>query len=355
MMKRMKQISALLLVLLMMTALCGCGGSMAPAGGAMDYPAAEAAYSMPMEASMAMDGSWTENGWAEEAKWTEEDTGSSGAVSGPPRNVKMIYTADIYMESTDFDAAAAGLETLVAEQGGWFEHSQLNNSNRNYRRASYTVRIPAERFNAFCERVGDLCQINSINRDQEDVSERYYDLESRLGTQRTKLERLQALLAQAENMEDIIVLESAISETELSIEQLTGSLRHYDSLVDYSTIYISLSEVYQLTEPEQPAIGFGAKLAAAFRSGTRSFVEGMQDLTLDFARGWAGWLIFIAIVVVAVLLIVRGIKRGRERRAGGPARTPEPRKERKRLLAKKNGETPPTPGNQSGDIEDKTE
>ena len=44
MMKRMKQISALLLVLLMMTALCGCGGSMAPAGGAMDYPAAEAAY-----------------------------------------------------------------------------------------------------------------------------------------------------------------------------------------------------------------------------------------------------------------------------------------------------------------------
>ena len=48
-----------------------------------------------------------------------------------------------------------------------------------------------------------------------------------------KLERLQKLLAQAENMEDIITIESAISETEWNIEDLSGTLRHYDALVDF--------------------------------------------------------------------------------------------------------------------------
>ena len=49
----------------------------------------------------------------------------------------------------------------------------------------------------------------------------YYDNEARLTTQRTKLERLQELLSKAEAMEDIITIESAISETELQIEYLT--------------------------------------------------------------------------------------------------------------------------------------
>ena len=164
--------------------------------------------------------------------------------------------------------------------------------------------------------MGTLCQVNSINRDTQDVSEYYYDTESRLITQQTKLERLQALLAQAETMEDIIALESAISETELVIEQLTGTLRHYDSLVGYSTVTISLSEVYQLRGTDAPAIGVGAKLTAAFSAGSRNFVSGIQDFLLGFARGWAGWLLFLLVVAVIVLLAVRGYRRRREREQG---------------------------------------
>ena len=319
--------SILITAALVLALLCGCGN-------AASYDKAESATS-PSYNGMAGGVATDSAAWDEMEYYEPGEMQTSNAVTGSdfagekapslPANVKLIYTANIDLESTEFDAVLENLNRLVAEMGGYFERSELNNYSR-YRSGFYTVRVPAAAFDGFCAGVSGLCQVNNINRSAEDVSEHYYDLESRLATQQTKLERLQELLAKAENMEDIITLEYAISDTELAIEQLTGSLRHYDSLVGYSTVYISLSEVYKLTEIEQPAIGFGAKLAAAFRSGCSRFVDNLQDFLLDLARAWVGWLIFIVIVVVAFLLIRRGVRRRSERRDAGEL---PPRRERK--------------------------
>ncbi len=219
-------------------------------------------------------------------------------------NAKLIYTADIDLETTEFDLAVKRLESLVADSGGYFENRSLNNYS-SYRYGSYTVRVPAEQFNAFCDQIGDLCQVNGISRNADDISEVYYDTESRLITQQTKLERLQELLAKAESIEDIITIESAISETELQIESLTGTLRRYDSLASFSTITISLAEVAKLSEIETPAIGFGAQLAAALRSGASDAVDGIQLFVLWLARNWAGILIVLLIAAAAAILVIR--------------------------------------------------
>ena len=44
------------------------------------------------------------------------------------------------------------------------------------------------------------------------------------------------------NMEDLVELEKAISETTLEIEQYTTQLRRYDDLVDYTTVYVTINE-----------------------------------------------------------------------------------------------------------------
>lgn len=327
-----KRWSIVLALALLLGLLSGCGSAKSAAyDSAGVYYAEEKAYSS------------YDNGWSASAK--DKDVPAAGDAasltaqqeqsgSNLPANVKLIYRADIDMESTEFDAAVEGLNALVDSLGGYYERSELNNANQRYRCGYYTVRVPAANFEAFCEGVGGLCQVNNISRSAEDVSEAYYDLESRLSTQRTKLDRLQKLLEQANLMEDIIELESAISDTELVIEQLTGSLRKYDSLVGYSTVSLSLQEVYKLTETEQPVIGFGAKLAAAFRSGTSRFVDNLGDFVLGFARAWVGWLIFIAVVVVAVLLVRRGAVRRRARRS----EMPKPRRRGKKNAAPENTE-----------------
>lgn len=326
-----KKLTLLLIIALLATMLCGCGGaakSESAAAGesyfaendmAVMAPAAPAEPMAPMAPTVS-DSAMSAGGWnapmepvePEEAPMPEPETQQS---TGLPENVKLIYRANIELESTEFDNALAGLNELVTKLGGYFESSRLDNYS-SYRYGNYTVRVPAKNFETFCTSVGELCQVNSISRSAEDVSEHYYDTESRLTTQKTKLARLQELLKQAEDMEDIITLESAISDTELTIEHLTGTLRKYDSLVGYSTVNISLNEVYKLTEVEQPVIGFGAKLAAAFKTGCTRFARNFEDFLLGFARGWVGWLLFIIVVAVVVMLARRSARRKRSGASG---------------------------------------
>ena len=313
-----KILSVFLCAVLIAMLLCGCGGS----SKTESAPHMDAAKAGGSSASYAANGSvgWTMDE-AAEAPMAMEPKAESQTGSSLPANVKLIYRANIDMESTEFDKALDGLNELVERMGGYYENSELNNYS-TYRRGYYVVRLPAENFEAFLSAVGELCQVNNLSRSAEDISEYYYDTESRLATQQTKLARLQDLLRQAEDMEDIITLESAISETELVIEQLTGTLRKYDSLVGYSTVNISLSEVYKLTEVTEPAIGFGAKLGQAFRTGATGFVDGMQRFLLSVARGWIGWLIVIILVVVAII-VVKKVRRRREEKYAA-AYVPQP-------------------------------
>lgn len=307
-----RTLSLTLCILLCLAILCGCGASAPSEIAAADMAVSESTAFAPEAPKAEIDYGYSYEEAADEP--VSEDTTATTAGSSLPANAKLIHTAYIESETTAFDAAVEGLEALVADMGGYFESSYVNNYG-SYRSGSYTVRVPAENYEGFCTAVGELCQLNSIERSARDVSEAYYDTESRLITQQTKLERLQKLLAQAENMEDIITLETAISDTELAIEQLTGTLRKYDSLVGYSTVNIELQEVYELTEVEEPVIGFGAKLLDAFKRGSSNFVDSLQRTLLRFARNWVGWVIWMVIIAVAVFIVVRFLRRRRTRHA----------------------------------------
>lgn len=304
-MKRKKRGLVLASFLTAALVLAGCGSAAAPAASA---PTAEA--------SMASNG----NGWMDEfvagdamaAPAETEYRGAADEADAPSRPAKRIYTAQLELETKSFDEAAEQLSALVEACGGWFQESSVNDYGSGYRHGSYTVRVPAEQFQPFVTQVGALCHVTYQNTACEDVSQYYYDTAGRLKTQETKLERLQALLARAESMEDIITIESAISETELTIESLSGELRYYDAQVDWSTVRMELNEVYRLTDTEQPVSTFADRLGTALGSGWRSFVSGMQDFLIFLAYSWM-WLALLAAIAAAVLVpVTRRRRRIRE-------------------------------------------
>ena len=204
-------------------ALTGCGGGGGYSGGTDSAPSAS-------ESQTAYDTGGGEN-WKSQtmefgfdapadAEAPEEPSAApeEGQTEDRLANAKMVYTAEIEAETTDFDACTAALEDLVDKLGGYLEYASADSYGDGSRSASYTVRVPAKEFRGFLKTVGEISHVTSQSRNADNISEMYYDTESRLETQKTKMERLQMLLAKAENMEDIIDLENAISETEYQIE-----------------------------------------------------------------------------------------------------------------------------------------
>ena len=278
-----RKMLALMLTGLMCLSLAACGAkSEAPAASA---PAASAPmmeedyyYGADMEMSMT-------------------DSADGGELGGVTSGQKLIRTANLELETMEFETTAAALNDLVEQMGGYMENSSVQNRRSGYRYADYTLRIPAERYEEFLNQAGTLCHETWRSTSQEDISEVYYDTQGRLKTQQIKLERLQDLLAKAETMEDIITIESAISETEMLIDNYSGTLRHYDGKVDYATVSISLREVYKYSNTEEAPTTFASRLGNSFSSGWSNFVDGMEDLVVGLAYGWM-WLVILGAAAV---------------------------------------------------------
>ena len=288
-----RKLFACFLAWTMILTLTACGGS-APANTSGSKAAADTAA--PSEAEM---GYLDANG--------SDDAAMDGG-SDVLKDQKIIHTGSMNLETTEFDAAAQALTELTDSLGGYLESSTLGSGGRGYRWGDYTVRVPAAQFQSFLNRAGELAHVTWQNQNLENITETYYDTDGRLKTQQIKLERLQKLLAQAENMEDIITIESAISETEWNIENLSGTLRHYDALVDFATITVSLQEVYKYSDTEELPENFGDRLGSALSRGWHSFVDGMADFAVALAYNWM-WIILWAVIIAAAVTVVRKVRR----------------------------------------------
>ena len=286
-----RKLFACFLAWTMILSLVACGASSNKSASS-----ATTADSAPME---------SEEGYFDTNGSYDDGADSGGSVL---EDQKIIYTGTLNLETTDFDGTAKAVTALADTLGGYLESSTVGSGGRSYRWAEYTVRVPAAQFQSFLDQAGNLAHVTWQNTDLQNITETYYDTAGRLKTQQIKLERLQKLLAQAENMEDIITIESAISETEWNIEDLSGTLRHYDTLVDFATITVSLQEVYKYSDTEELPENFGDRLGSALSRGWYSFVDGMADFAVALAYNWM-WIILWAVIIAAVVAVVRKVRR----------------------------------------------
>ena len=312
-MKNRKFLTALLLLCLTLSA-CGSSGMSAGSGNgsaaARDAPQASAA---PEMSAWDYGGGPTSDG---EIGFAPEEA-PGGAGGSYYDNTKIIRTADLSLQSTEFDTAVEALNSLVDQQKGYFESSNFSYggySSTGDRWGEFTIRVPKENFDPFLSAIGSVAHVVSRNTGIQDVGEAYYDAELRLQTLETKHERLLSLLEKAELMEDIISLESALSDVEYEIQQYTSTLTRYDALIDFSTIHIELREVVRVSDTPTQADPLPARLGSAFSSGWHNFCDGLADFALWGAYHFMGILIFLAIAALAALVLVRLRRRRRRER-----------------------------------------
>lgn len=247
---------------------------------------------------------------AEMAEVTEDAIVSDMEISETVQTGrKLIRNFDINIETKEFDDVISGIQKKVQELGGYIEHSSLDSGSsyyRNYNRYQYMeVRIPSDQLDGFVENVKETANVTSISESTEDITLQYVDVESRKKALETERDRLLELLEKAETVEDLITIESRLSEVRYQLESYTSQLRTYDNQVDYSTVMLSINEVERETKTEPKTF---------WEEVSQKFENNLYGLGRDF-RNAAVWflsslpyLLIWAVGITAAILVIRKIR-----------------------------------------------
>ena len=242
-----------------------------------------------------------------------EAAGASGEQTAASR--KLIKTVTLNTQTTEFDKAVASIDAQVKSYGGYVENSSLykggyNESSYYSRSADYTIRMPADKLDAFLgEALGEL-HVTNRSENVEDITLRYTDLESRVKALETEQERLFELMSKAENVDAIIAIESRLSEIRYELESIKSSLRSYDNQVVYSTVYLYINEV-KLTSTTGEA-SFSDKIVYGLKNNLIGLGEMLESLVIFIITELPVIIVLGALLAVFVFIvrkIVRAIRR----------------------------------------------
>ncbi len=216
---------------------------------------------------------------------------------------KWIITVDIEAETEDLDPLMDAVNKKITELGGYVENQNYRGSSGSRGRSVFlTVRIPAQHTDSFTTHLSDASNVLSNNKQLEDITLKYVATESRINALKTEEARLLELLAQAENMSDLLEIEARLTDVRYELEATTSALRVYDNQVNYATISLHISEVKKLTPVEEKSVW--QRISDGFMTSLETIADGAVELMILVLAG-SPYLVIVAGIGVGVYFIVR--------------------------------------------------
>lgn len=271
--------------------------------GAGKNTAAQATTEAASAGAYASDDIYSAEAAAEE--YVEE--GGSGVSGVQVQDVqrKLIRDVNLEVETEAFEELLSTVGEKTQNLGGYIEESYTYNGSNYYgkgtRNANLTIRIPAEKLDEFLSAVAEVSNVISRNESVTDVTLQYVDMESHKKVLLTEQERLIELLEKAETIEDIISLESRLSEVRYQIESMEAQLRTMDNRVNYSTVYLYINEVTKLTPVKEQTVW--EKISTGFAGSLYNLGDGFVNFGIGFIIFLPYLLVWAAIIAALVLLI----------------------------------------------------
>ena len=162
------------------------------------------------------------------------------------------------------------------------------------------MRIPADKLDTFVDETGWKGTITSKSENIEDVTLDYVDKTAYKESLQTEYDRVTELLEKAKDLDQILALESKLSQLRYELNSYESQLRIYDNQIDYSTVHIYISEVEYESETSYTV---GSRINSGFRSSLyaiRDFFVNLFVAVVSNLPILLLWAVFIAIVILFI-------------------------------------------------------
>lgn len=174
--------------------------------------------------------------------------GGEAAKSGNARTEisarAVISTGQISLEGRDLEKVRFALQKLLGPWDGEIADEESSADEKGRTRTSrLTLRVPSEHFDDAMTEIAALDGTRLVDRSRssEDVTTQVIDNAARVRSQKLSLARVQALLAKAEDLNQIIAIESQLSQRQAELDSLEQQQKYLADQTALSTIELYLA------------------------------------------------------------------------------------------------------------------
>ena len=234
---------------------------------------------------------------------------SGNSIPDTPLQTRaVISTGTVTLRSKDVGQAKFDVQKVVDahrgeitdEQTGTDEEGQIN-------RSRLVIRVPSQFFDDVMTELGEVADLRSAKRTSEDVTTEVIDIGVRVRAQEKSLERIELLLARAQNLRDIIAIESQLSRRQADLDSLKAQQAFLADQTSLSTITVFLEQTEKAVPVEQDEAGFLAGLERGW--------EALGRAATVLATGLGAVLPFMVVLLllgVPAWLLLRSLLRRRQ-------------------------------------------
>lgn len=236
--------------------------------------------------------------------------GVAPGTPAPPASTdrRVIRNGTLTVEVPDLGKAMEAVRAATAAAGGFVTGETQGRDEYDVRQGTLTCRIPAGKLDTTVAAFQGMGRLISVSIQAEDITEQYFDMETRLRNQRQLETRLVALFDRPGNkVTDLLDVEREVARVRGEIESLEGHKRFWDSQVALSTLTVELRE-------PRPAIGsdtggIWGTLRQAFRSAAQNVVETVAWFIAAAGVAVPAWLVLW--LLWRLFRGLRNLRRGR--------------------------------------------
>lgn len=213
---------------------------------------------------------------------------------------KLIRTKSVTVETKNLDKSLEKVNTAIDTFGAYVEHSTLDSPSYvseydDKRTYTMTIRVPEDKLDAFMNQLDSTGTVTSATESTEDVTLQYTDIEAHKKALKTEYDRVMELLGKAETMDQILALESKLSDLRYQIDSYESQLKVMDNQITYSTVSLTLREVEYEKDADK---SYGTRIVNAFKDGIHDVKSGLADFSVWFI------LVLPSLVVLGIIIAI---------------------------------------------------
>ena len=226
-----------------------------------------------------------------------------------PSATHVVRTATLRIEVKDLSAAVEHAQRIAQDAGGYVgsETTRDQGNGREGASSRMVLRIPPDRYQKSLDDLADLGRLLERDTSATDVTGQVVDVNSRIKTQQASVERVRKLMDRAEDIGDIVALESELRTRQADLESLLARQKSLASRTGMATVTLTLTEPPAKQEDgEQKDKGMVEAVVDALGDGWHAFYLALRGLLIVVATS----LPFL-MAVGLLCLLVRRLRRRR--------------------------------------------